>query len=158
MQRALKQTICIVKVITSVQNWRQWYFSRISQQNFAKDQSISRLMIAWKIEGCGPHYPTNSPPRLTPQGAQYGSSNKTVHCESATISGFHTTSPKFKLRNYRFFWVLLSWGITAPKNLYLHKFLVPKGFSLCVRGRFQEFPDFCVTWHLAGGRQSSYGG
>ena len=158
MQRALKETICIVKVITSVQNWRQWYLSRISQENFAKDQSIFRLMIAWKIEGCGPLYPTNSPPRLTPQGAQYGSSNKTVHCESATISGFHTRSPKFKLRNYRFFWVLLSWGITAPKNLYLHKFLVPKGFSLCDRGRFQEFPDFCVTWHLAGGRQSSYGG
>ena len=49
-------------------------------------------MIAWKIEGCGPHYPTNSPPRLTPQGAQYGSSNKKVHCEAATIRGFHMTS------------------------------------------------------------------
>ena len=28
-------------------------------------------------------------------------------------------SPKFKLRNYRFFWV--SWGITAPKHHYLNK-------------------------------------
>ena len=28
------------------------------------------------------------------------------------------------LKNYRFFWFSTSWGITAPKNLYLHKFSV----------------------------------
>ena len=31
------------------------------------------------------------------------------------------------------FWV--SWGITAPKHLYLNKVLVPKGSSFCDRGR-----------------------
>ena len=142
MQRALKETICIVKVITSVQNWRQWYLSRISQENFAKDQSISRLMIAWKIEGCGPHYPTNSPPRLTPQGAQYGSSNKKVHCESATIRGFHLTSPKFKLRNYRFFWLLLSWGITAPKTFIYTNFWFQRVFRFAIEDASRNFQTF----------------
>ena len=62
-----------------------------------------------------------------------------------SIRGFHITSPKFKLRNYLFFFFffefLLSWGITARKNLYLHKFSVPKGSSFCVRRRlkFQTF-------------------
>ena len=142
MQRALKETICIVKVITSVQNWRQWYLSRISQENFAKDQSISRLMIAWKIEGCGPLYPTNSPPRLTPQGAQYGSSNKKVHCESATIRGFHLTSPKFKLRNYRFFWLLLSWGITAPKTFIYTNFWFQRVFRFAIEDASRNFQAF----------------
>ena len=52
------------------------------------------------------------------------------------------TSPKFKLRNYPFFWVLLSWG-AAPKSLYLQKFYVLKGSSFCDRRRL-NFPAFCI--------------
>ena len=43
---------------------------------------------------------------------------------------------------------LLSWGITAPKNLNLHKFSVPKSSSFCDR-RGLNF-QACVTQHLAG--------
>ena len=52
------------------------------------------------------------------------------------------TSPKFKLRNYPFFWVLLSWG-AAPKSLYLQKFYVLKGSSFCDRRRL-NFLAFCI--------------
>ena len=39
---------------------------------------------------------------------------------------------------------------------YINKFLVRKGSSFCERTL--EFPGFCVTRHLAGGRESSYVG
>ena len=52
------------------------------------------------------------------------------------------TSPKFKLRNYPFFWVLLSWG-AAPKSLYLQKLYVLKGSSFCDRRRL-NFLAFCI--------------
>ena len=65
------------------------------------------------------------------------------------------TSPKFKLRNYRFFReFLLSWGITALKNLYLHKYLVRKGssFSFYDRRRlnFRAFTSRGISWLLCG--------
>ena len=44
---------------------------------------------------------------------------------------------------------LLSGESTAPKHLYLCKFL---------RKRTLELPGFCLTQHLAGGRESSYVG
>ena len=52
-----------------------------------------------------------------------------------------TTSPKFKLRNF-----LFSWGITAPKHLYLYKFSVQKSSLFCNRGHlnFQAFAWHCI--------------
>ena len=71
---------------------------------------------------------------------EHGPSTVTEN-NAVTILGLHVTSPKIKLRNYRFFWVLLSRGITVPKHLYINKFLVRKGPSFCARGRlnFQAF-------------------
>ena len=57
------------------------------------------------------------------------------------------TSPKIKLRNYRFFWVSTFTRYYSPKHLH-------KGFFV-LRERTLEFPDFCVTQHLAGDRESS---
>ena len=53
------------------------------------------------------------------------------------------------------FWV--SWGITVPKHLYLNKVLVRKGPSFGEQRTF-EFLGFCVTRHLANGREGSYVG
>ena len=70
------------------------------------------------------------------------------------------TSPKFKLRNYRFFWVsTLMWYNSynsTLKPLYKQIF-APKGFFV-LRYRTLKFPGFCVTWHLAEGQESSYVG
>ena len=40
-----------------------------------------------------------------------------------------------KIQTNRVFWVSTFMIITAPKNLYLHKFLVPKGSSFCDKRR-----------------------
>ena len=53
------------------------------------------------------------------------------------ILGFHLTSPKFKLRNYRFFWVsTCMWYYSTLKPLYKKKNSVRKGSSFCDTGRF----------------------
>ena len=57
------------------------------------------------------------------------------------ILGFHLKSPKFKLRNYRFFWVsTCMWYYSTLTPLY-KKSSVPKGSSFCDTGRlnFQAF-------------------
>ena len=65
------------------------------------------------------------------------------------------TSPKCKLRNYRLFReFLLSWSITALKNLYLHIFSVRKSssFSFYDRRRmnFRAFASRGIRWLLGG--------
>ena len=73
------------------------------------------------------------------------------------ILGFHMTSPKFKLRNYRFFWVsTFMWNYSTLKPLYKKNF-DSKGFFV-LRYTTHEFPGFCVTGHLADGQESSYVG
>ena len=63
--------------------------------------------------------------------------------------GFQMTSPKFKLRNYRFFWVLLSRGIAVLKHLYLYKFSVRKVLRFAIENDW-------MTRHLAGGLERYY--
>ena len=64
------------------------------------------------------------------------------------ILGFHMTSPKFKLRNNRFFWVsTFMWHYSTLKPLCKQIF-GSKGFFV-LRYRTFEFPGFCVTRHLA---------
>ena len=53
------------------------------------------------------------------------------------------TSPTFKQRNYRLFWVLLSWGITALKHLYLYKFSVRKVLRFAIE---IDFNDAAFSW------------
>ena len=73
------------------------------------------------------------------------------------ILGFCTTSPKFKLRNYRFFWVsTFMWYYSTLKPIYKQIF-GSKGFFV-LWYRTLEFPGFCVTQHLADGKESSYVG
>ena len=67
------------------------------------------------------------------------------------------TSPKFKLRNYRFFWVsTFMWNYSTLKPLYKKNFDSKEFFVL--RYTTHEFPGFCVTGHLADGQESSYVG
>ena len=67
------------------------------------------------------------------------------------------TSPKFKLRNYRFFWVsTFMWNYSTLKPLYPKNF-DSKGFFV-LRYTTHEFPGYCVTGHLADGQESSYVG
>ena len=57
---------------------------------------------------------------------------------------FHMTSPKFKLRNYRFFWVsTFMWYLNTLKTLH-KKIFGSKGFFV-LRYRTLEFPAYCVT-------------
>lgn len=51
---------------------------------------------------------------------------------SLQFLGVHMTSPKFKLTNYRFFF-LLPLGITEPKHLYLHNFFLSYGITTLYR-------------------------
>ena len=57
------------------------------------------------------------------------------------FNGFQMTLPKFKLRNYRFFWVLLSRSITVLKHLYLYKFSVRKVLRFAIENDW-------MTWYL----------
>ena len=74
-----------------------------------------------------------------------------------SILGFHMTSQKFKLRNYRFFCVstFMSYKSTLKP---LYKQIFGSNGVFLLRYRTLDFPDFCVTRHLAGGRESSYVG
>ena len=56
---------------------------------------------------------------------------------SVDILGLYVTSLKIKLRTIDSSDFLLSRGMTAPKPFYINKFLVPKGTSICERGRLK---------------------
>ena len=57
----------------------------------------------------------------------------------ASVTTGRVDVTKIQTKNYQFFWVLLSSGITAPENLFLQKILVPKGYSFQRRLNFSGF-------------------
>ena len=76
--------------------------------------------------------------------------------EGRTIcSRFHDmTSPKFKLRNYRFFWVPTFNEVLQHQTPLSKQIFGSKGF-LVLRKRTLELPGFWVTRHLADGQETS---
>ena len=76
-----------------------------------------------------------------------------------SILGFRMTSPKFKLRNHRFFWVsTFMWYYSALKPLSKQIFGSQfKRFFVLWHWPF-EFQGFCLMRHLADGQESSYVG
>ena len=70
------------------------------------------------------------------------------------ILGFHVTSPKFKLRNYHFFWAsTLMWYYSTLKTFIQTNCRFKRPGCFVLRHWSLEIPDFCMTQHLADGQK-----
>ena len=72
----------------------------------------------------------------------------------STILGFHVTSPKFKLRNYHFFWAsTLMWYYSTLQTFIQTNCRFKRPGCFVLRHWSLEIPDFCMTQHLADGQK-----